>query len=153
MSQFKIPPISTLSGSTIGNYFRVLKQGKVQPKYYFKIFLTTLIVLISTPFHWWESLAFRRRFKKFKFKNPPVFILGHWRSGTTMLHNMMCVDPNAAYLTTYQSVFPNNMASKLIFKTFMRINIPEKRPSDNVRLHVDFPQEDEFAFSNMQHNA
>jgi hypothetical protein len=70
-----------------------------------------------------------------------------------MLHNMMCVDPNAAYLTTYQSVFPNNLASKLIFKTFMRINTPEKRPSDNVRLHVDYPQEDEFAFTNMQHNA
>jgi hypothetical protein len=82
-----------------------------------------------------------------------MFILGHWRSGTTLLHNMLCADPDAGFLTTYQSVFPNNMASKLIFKTFMKINIPDERPSDKVKLNVDFPQEDEFAFCNMNHNG
>jgi len=31
----------------------------------------------------------------------------------------------------------------------MRLNIPEKRPSDNVKLSPDFPQEEEFALGNM----
>ena len=31
----------------------------------------------------------------------------------------------------------------------MKLNIPEKRPSDNVRLNPDFPQEEEFALGNM----
>jgi len=31
----------------------------------------------------------------------------------------------------------------------MKMNIPEKRPSDNVKLSPDFPQEEEFALSNM----
>jgi hypothetical protein len=62
---------------------------------------------------------------------------------------MLCKDPEAAYLTTYQSVFPNNLASKWLFGTFMRANMPEKRPSDNVKLHIDYPQEDEYAFSNV----
>jgi len=35
----------------------------------------------------------------------------------------------------------------------MRINIPESRPADNVKLNVDFPQEDEFAFCNVNHNG
>jgi len=153
MSEFKLPPVSTLMGSTIINYFRIIKQGRITSRYYFKVFLTTLIVIVNTPFHWWEWLCYKRRLSRFRFEKPPLFILGHWRSGTTLLHNMLCSDPDAGYLTTYQSVFPNNLGSKLIFKTFMKANIPEKRPSDNVKLDVDLPQEDEFAFCNMYHNA
>ena len=153
MNQFKIPPISTLSGSTLINYFKILSRGHITPRYYFKVFLTTLVILIATPFHLWEAIIFRFKLRRFQFKKEPLFIIGHWRSGTTLLHNMLCKDPSAAYLTTYQSVFPNNMASKWLFKTFMRINTPEKRPSDNVKLHVDYPQEDEFAFANCQPNA
>ncbi len=150
MNQFKLPPISTLSGSTLGNFFKVLKQGHVAPKYYLKIVLTFLVILIATPFHFWENLFFRKKLKQFKFTKAPVFILGHWRSGTTLLHNTLCVDPSAGYVTTYQSVFPNNLASKWLFKTFMKINMPKKRPTDNILLNIDAPQEDEFAFANMQ---
>ena len=105
------------------------------------------------PFQIWEYFAYNRRIRKFRFKKPPVFILGHWRSGTTLLHNMLSKDPATGFVTTYHSLFPNNLSSKWIFKTFMRMNTPEKRPADNVKLDVDFPQEDEFAFCNCQPNA
>jgi len=153
MEEFKIPPISTLVGSTISNYFRILNKGKVAPKYYFKIFLTTLIVLIATPFHLWEEIVFRQKLRKFKFSKPPLFILGHWRSGTTLLHNSLSKDPSAGYVSTYQSLFPNNLASKWLFRTFMKINMPHKRPADGVELNISFPQEDEFAFCNCQPNS
>jgi hypothetical protein len=56
-------------------------------------------------------------------------------------------------MTTYQALFPNNLTSKWLFRTFMRMNMPAKRPSDGVALNIDYPQEDEFAFSNSQWNA
>lgn len=152
MSDFKIPPISPLLGSTLINYFKILHKQYISPRFYFKVLLTTLVVLIATPFHWWERLVFYRKLSKFKFKNAPVFIIGHWRSGTTLLHNLLCEDPCAGYVTTYQSVFPNNLKSKWLFEGFMRINMPLKRPSDNVELNVKFPQEDEYAFSNSHSN-
>jgi hypothetical protein len=153
MDEFKIPPVSTLIGSTVRNYFKILKQGRIAPKYYFKIFLSTLVIFIATPFHLWEKLIFYRKLKNFKFKKPPLFILGHWRSGTTLLHNMLTKDPSAGYMTTYHAVFPNNLSSKWLFRTFMKINMPDKRPSDGVKLNVSYPQEDEFSFSNSQWNA
>lgn len=153
MREFKIPPISTLAGSTLRNYFRVLQQGRVHPRYYFKIFLTTVVILFATPFHLWERIYFRRKLAKVQFEKPPLFILGHWRSGTTLLHNLLTKDPGVGYMTTYQSVFPNNLASKWIFKTFMRINMPAERPADRVKLNINFPQEDEFAFCNTQPNG
>jgi len=153
MSEFKIPPISTLAGSTLSNYFKILKQGRIEPRFYFKIGLTTLVVLFASPFHLWEKIFFNRKLAKARLDKPPLFILGHWRSGTTLLHNVLTKDPKVGYVSTYQSVFPNNMASKWLFKTFMRINMPDVRPSDKVELNIDFPQEDEFAFCNTQPNG
>ncbi len=153
MGYFKLPPISTLAGTTLINFFRIIKNEKISPQYYFKLLLTLLILLIATPFHIWEHFYFRNKLKKTKISKPSLFILGHWRSGTTFLHNMLCNDPDAAFMTTYHSVFPNNLASKWLFRTFMKLNMPEKRPSDNVKLHIDYPQEDEFAFCNINPNS
>ena len=80
---------------------------------------------------------------------PPVFIIGHWRSGTTHLHNLMTLDSKAAYPTTFQNVFPNNLfAFQKVIKGCMKIFLPASRPGDSLPLHVDQPQEEEFAIGN-----
>lgn len=150
MSEFKIPPISTLIGSGPGNFVNVIRAGgKIDPAFYKKLVLTTLAVFGSSPFHLWEHVRFNSKVKRYKFSKEPLFILGHWRSGTTLLHNLLCTDPDAGYFTTYHSVFPDNLASKFIYKNFMKSNMPDKRPSDNVKLGIDLPQEDEFAIGNL----
>ena len=136
-------------GSSLRTYFRILAGGDgIQPRHYLKTFLTGLIILVTLPFRWYERGAFAIRVKKAQMSDP-VFILGHWRSGTTYLHNVMCQDPSASYLTTYQSVFPNYLSSKWLFKPFMRSMMPDRRPSDNVKLSPEFPQEDEFALGEL----
>lgn len=145
MSDFSFIPVSPLLGGKLSNFFKAISSGRIESRYYHKVLLTGLVALIATPFHWWEQLV---QTKKKELSAPPVFILGHWRSGTTYLHNLLCQAPDAGYISTYQTVFPNNMHSKLIFKTFLSINIPEKRPTDNVKLGSDLPQEDEFAMEN-----
>lgn len=147
MSKFNIPPISTLSGSSLWNYVKAVGSGLVEWRYYHKVLFTGLVCGLATPFHLWEKM---RESKNSTLDDCPLFILGHWRSGTTFLHNLLCHDPNVAFVSTYQSLFPNNMHSQFIFKNFMKMNMPEKRPSDNVRLGIDLPQEDEFALGNMQ---
>ncbi len=149
MAEFKLPPISTLAGTTLQNYFKVIKGNKISSKFYFKHAITQLIILIATPFHIYENLKYKSKIQNFEFQRPPIFVLGHWRSGTTHLHNLLCQATDAAYITTYNSLFPNNLGSKAVFKNFMKWNMPEKRPSDNVRLNIDFPQEDEFAIGNL----
>jgi hypothetical protein len=90
---------------------------------------------------------------KFVFQESPLFIIGHWRSGTTFLHNVLTKDPATGYVTTYQAVFPNNLKSKWLFKTFMRIFMPDERPGDGMKISVNLPQEDEYALSNITHLA
>ena len=83
-------------------------------------------------------------------EHDPVFILGHWRSGTTFVHNVFSCDKHFGYNTTYQTVFPHLMMwGQPFFKKNMSWLMPDKRPTDNMELAVDLPQEEEFALSNM----
>ena len=65
----------------------------------------------------------------------------------------MCQDPGASYVTTYHTVFTNFLHSQGLLKPFMKIIMPSKRPSDNVKLAPGYPQEEEFALSNMTEEA
>jgi omega-hydroxy-beta-dihydromenaquinone-9 sulfotransferase len=81
--------------------------------------------------------------------HPPLFILGHWRSGTTHLHNLMAVDDHWAYPNSYQTLYPhvfltNEALNSRLIQPFM----PPRRPMDNVEWTLKSPQEDEFAIAN-----
>ncbi len=149
MVEFKLPPVSPLGGSTFLNFFRVLQGKKIAPRFYSRIPITVILILFCSLFHWIDYLYFRRKKLRNKGVEPPVFILGHWRSGTTLLHNLMTQDPASAFVTTYHAVFPNNLKSKWILQPLMRTFMPDVRPGDNLKLAVHLPQEDEYAISNV----
>ena len=78
----------------------------------------------------------------------PVFILGHWRSGTTLLHNLLSLDERYAAPTTYQCFAPQHfMLSEQIIPRL--VYLPRKRPMDNIKFAWDQPQECEFALCAM----
>jgi omega-hydroxy-beta-dihydromenaquinone-9 sulfotransferase len=153
MAEFKLPPVSPLGGTTILNFFRVLRGKKISTGYYSRIPITIILILFCSLFHWIDKLYFRLKKSSGKSPEPPVFILGHWRSGTTLLHNLMTQDPAAAFVTTYHAVFPNNLKSQWLFRPLMRTFMPDVRPGDNLKLAVYLPQEDEYAISNVTHRS
>jgi hypothetical protein len=102
----------------------------------------------------YERMAYDKKADKVTLEEPPVFILGHWRSGTTHLHNLLCQDPLASYVTTYQSVFPDQTlasGSRFLFKNIMKMIMPLTRKGDNVKLSTEYPQEEEFTLGARNH--
>ena len=83
--------------------------------------------------------------------NPtPIFILGHWRTGTTHLHNMMGRDPNHTFSTLYQVVFPDSfLTTSGIGTRLLKGALPEKRSYDNVKQGWHEAAEDEIALMKM----
>lgn len=76
----------------------------------------------------------------------PVFILGHWRTGTTLLHELLILDPAHRYPTTMQCLSPNHaIVTEPIFRKLLNWMLPSRRPMDNMATDWDRPQEDEFA--------
>ncbi len=136
----------------VGYSFKVLmhlyKHNDISLKYYPRMATIGLINLINKPFRSYERHMINPGFRDVDIENAPIFILGHWRSGTTFLHNLLCSSPEIGYITTFQSVFPDtlfNKAGNFIFESFMRLLIPTTRKGDNVKLSPDYPQEEEFA--------
>lgn len=92
----------------------------------------------------------RERQLEAKLKNiviePPIFILGHWRNGTTHLHNLMTQDQRFGYPNNYQVSFPHTFLTTEKRETpMLSFFLPKRRPMDNVEMTIAAPQEDEFA--------
>lgn len=97
-----------------------------------------------------ESLLYSSKIKRTEIHPEPIFILGYWRSGTTLLHNLMCLDPRYAYPNLYETLFPWHFLSTEAINTRLTgWMVPESRPMDNVKAHWQVPQEDEFALCTM----
>ena len=87
-------------------------------------------------------------------KNPmpkaPVFILGHWRSGTTFLHELLSLDERFITPTTYQCFAANHfLITEAVITRLLWFLIPSRRPMDNMQAGWHEPQEDEFGLCAM----
>jgi hypothetical protein len=141
---------SPIACGSFPNVLKVFKHQQVDAVYRRRKIEALLLSLITEPFRWWEEIRYGKAIAQAQLPAHPLFILGHWRSGTTFLHNLICQDEQFAFVTTYQSVFPNQLhGSKWLFKNIMNVFLPEKRPADNMELDPDFPQEEEIAIGNM----
>ncbi|HYO24916.1 MAG TPA: sulfotransferase, partial [Lacipirellulaceae bacterium] len=92
-----------------------------------------------------ERVAYGRRIDATELAEPPLFILGHWRAGTTFLHELLIRDPRHTYPTTYQCFAPSHFVlSERYVTPYTRVFVPERRPMDNMAAGWDRPREDEF---------
>lgn len=124
---------------------------RIHKKFRFKFYLSYVITMIFEPFRAWEVMRWRKRIARVTIDKPPVFIIGFWRSGTTLLHNLLCQAPDAAYVSTFQTVFPHlTLSHRRWLKHIVNLFLPEKRPFDNVKFDMDFPQEEEIAMAHIQ---
>ncbi|TWT53090.1 Sulfotransferase domain protein [Rubripirellula amarantea] len=97
-----------------------------------------------------QRAIFRRRLREGELHGPPVFIIGHWRSGTTLLHELLVRDERFSSPSTYQCFAPHHfLISQWFFRRFATWLLPGKRPMDNMAAGWDRPQEDEFALMNL----
>lgn len=93
-----------------------------------------------------EKLRYGRILKNHPVPADPIFIIGHWRTGSTFLHQLMNLDPNLAAPTLFQVAIPDGfMVSHAYYTPIFRSMVETHRPMDNVKLGMDEPQEDEYA--------
>src|SRR2546422_5967185 len=100
------PPIS-LCGVTLADWQRVLRDNNwaIDTPYVLRAISLTLATLANSLHAWLEEKLYGSKIAKVDIK-PPVFILGHWRSGTTHLHYLLARDQRFASPNTYQVSYP-----------------------------------------------
>ncbi len=138
---------NVLGGLATRQWLRLLarERFRVSPLCFPRALAVSMYAPLTSLVGQYEFRRYRREIEQVEVL-PPLFILGHWRQGTTHLHNLMCLDQRFAYPTTFQCCFPHTFltteakASRMIAPFF-----PPRRPMDNVEWNLQSPQEDEFA--------
>ena len=139
-----------LFGADLKTLLTVYKRsGGLKPSRRLLFFLMVLAAIGRLPFSAVEAVLVR--IKRGKQPDiPPVFILGHWRSGTTHLYNVMSKADRFGYVTPFSAALPwDNLVIGRLFAPLLRKGLPNSRLIDNVKVESDSPQEDELALANM----
>ncbi len=135
------------------SWIGLLRFGGIDRSYLPRALFVCLTTLLTGPLRLWEQARYGRRIRRTPIHPSPVFIIGHWRSGTTHLHNLLCQDSNLGCLTTFQAMAPGFcFVGDGVLKRFLAKVAASRYPTrliDNIPLAFDAPQEDEFAVANL----
>ncbi len=137
-----------LPGYILPNFLFLLSQNKfkIDIQYFPRAIYSLTLCTIMLPFCIKERIQFDKQIQQTEITHPPLFIIGHWRSGTTYLHNVLAQDKNLGFLTTFQAYLPGVfLGSEKMFKPLVSASIPKKRPMDDVLMDAEYPQEDQYA--------
>ena len=70
--------------------------------------VVTFVSMGHTLLRWLQEAWYGRAIRNTVFREPPIFIVGHWRTGTTLLHELLILDPRHTCPNTYQCLEPNH---------------------------------------------
>lgn len=138
-----------LGGITLGEWVRLLRDNHPAPssRYVLRGLAVSHQSLWNSVLGWYESRRYAARVGAAAVP-PPVFVLGHWRSGTTHLHNLLTLDGRFAFPNSYQVSFPHTfLTTEAVSSRLLGLFLPPRRPMDNVEWDMRSPQEDEFALA------
>lgn len=135
-------------GCNFGAWIRLLIRGRfaVQLGYLYIAVIVTFVSMMHSVLRLVQELIYGRRVRQTAIEDAPIFIVGHWRTGTTLLHELMIQDERFNFPNTYQCMEPNHfLLTERVFTRAFRFLTPSHRPMDNMAAGFDRPQEDEFA--------
>ena len=102
------------------------------------------------PMRCWQSMLYGGRISRTEIHPRPLFLLGFWRSGTTLLHNLLSMDPQWGFVSTYQAAMPDAfLAGQKRVRRMIERTLPANRGVDNVPVDLAMPQEEEIALDCM----
>jgi len=97
-----------------------------------------------------QEVFWGRGVRAARIEHDPIVILGHWRSGTTLLHELLARDPRLVAPSTIQCAAPSHLVlSEQFAIERLGFLLPDHRPMDAMRLGFARPQEDELALCNL----
>lgn len=106
--------------------------------------------IASLPLNAWERIRHNSEIKNQAVGPDPIFIIGHWRSGTTHMHNLLSQDPQFDCLRMFQALAPDcSVATQSWLPQLLQRVVPNKRPMDNMEWPMHAPQEEEIPLAKL----
>lgn len=110
---------------------------------------------IQEPFRIIEKVNHHNHIEDYTLEHDPIFVIGHWRSGTSFLQYLLGQDPQLGYLNKFQAVFPDVfLQSEDFLKSMVEripdtLNLIQDAQNMSINLDLDSPSEIEIALTTM----
>lgn len=143
-----------LPGNPLNLIHSVFSYGGVSVRRIHVLLLYLLKSLVFLPLSLYEYIFYGRRIARTEIHQSPVFILGHNRSGTTLLHKLLVGDSQFGYCKNSDMLFPyvvtpfNRYFSGWIQKMFDLLGVKSFAYRDT-RLVLTDPQEEDMCMTAM----
>ncbi|MDO4566383.1 MAG: sulfotransferase [Oscillospiraceae bacterium] len=140
-----------LLGSRFDNWLRLLARAgwQVEKGRRIQAAAISALSLLLFPFALLENLACALPIAQTKLKKDPIFILGHWRSGTTFLQNLLTRDEQFGWADPVSTMlFSNCLLLGPLMRSAVGAGLKDARPMDSVKYSLDLPMEETYALAN-----
>ena len=118
----------------------------IELPYYHVLAVVCVVCVVNSVLRALQEVWFGGRVRRTPIRHAPVFVLGHWRSGTTLLHELLTLDPRHNFPNTYQCGAPDHfLLTEGSMTRLLWWLMPSHRPMDGMENGWGKPQEDEFA--------
>ncbi|MEM9452293.1 MAG: sulfotransferase [Cyanobacteria bacterium P01_E01_bin.6] len=141
-----------LMGADLRTLVQILiANGGVSPQCLPQAALAIATSIARLPFTAIEHLRVRHIDQQLATMAAPIFIVGHWRSGTTFLYEILCQSEQFAYVTPFAVGLPwDFLTITQLFGRLLERSLPDDRFIDSMAVNPDSPQEDEIGLASMQ---
>ena len=143
-----------LAFGSLRNWLKLLWDNRdIDRKFIPRALVVALSMLATSPLKRYESIRYGRAVRDTAIHPSPIFIICHWRTGTTHLHNLLCQDGNHGHVSTFQAFAPGLclVGEKSIKRPFNKFaqRLHPTREIDNIPLSLDSPEEEDLAIATM----
>lgn len=139
-------------GMSMGPWFSLAAKNRFSfsPTCLPMVAIVSQLSLVNSTLALMQKAIYGRKIEQTKIEKQPIFIIGHWRSGTTLLHEVLVLDQQHTFADTYTCFAPSHFVlSGDVIPKMCAFLMPKYRLMDNVRAGFERPQEDEFAICNL----
>lgn len=114
----------------VSKFHHLLQANRpIDPSKYSKVALYYAKALSASMIRPLESWLYHRKLQAYELPQPPLFVLGHWRSGTSFLQSLLGAAPGYRYYNKFQTFFPDTFLltrktlKPLINKLFLQLPV------------------------------
>ncbi|MBC7820038.1 MAG: sulfotransferase [Planctomycetaceae bacterium] len=126
------------------------RYGPVDSPYRSRVAQIQLGIWSLAPERGWESWRFGRAIEQTELHPAPVFIIGYWQSGHSLMHYLMASDPQFATTSLLHCALPSCWATvEPLARWVLRRRSSKTRVVDSLPMSTDGPQGDELAMANL----
>ena len=134
-------------------WWRLIRDnGGITRPYYGRLAKVLATSLVTAPLRVMERLYSIPALAGIRISEPPVYVHGFARSGTTYLHNLMAQDPGFGNVSTFQAAAsPMFLIGRGWLDPIIANRLPKNRPMDDMEVSLNLPQEEDVAVAGISH--